>query len=165
MSQSVVQDWDQLARSASGGGVQGDTELRRELLCLSVDGVRYALAVERVREIVRMRPLTAVPRVPPEVIGVISLRGQVVQVVDLRLRLGVPALAPTRTHRIVVLHGDERKITGLLVDAVHEVLRVGESAIHPSATGDSDFINALCVQGKNFIGMLNLEKALDLASD
>lgn len=162
MSESLQKPWDELARAASASEQAGQAELPRELLCLSVDGVRYAAPVERVREIVRMRPVTSVPRVPKEVIGVISLRGQVVQVVDLRLRLGVPALAPTRTHRIVVLHGDESEISGLLVDSVHEVLRVTEDAIQPPATGDSEFVNALCAHEDEFVGLLNIEKVLDL---
>ena len=123
------------------------------------------MPVERVREIVRLRTITAVPRVPAQILGVITLRGEIVQVLDLRLRLGVSAPAPTRTNRIVVLHGDEGEVTGLLVDTVNEVMRVDESEIQPPATGDSEFVTGLCTRNDQFVGLLNLEKVLDVVGN
>ncbi len=163
-STMVTDAWDALARAAAGNEALEEARLLRELLCFTVDGDPYAVPVERVREIVRLRTITPIPRVPTEILGVITLRGEVVQVLDLRLRLGVPAPPPTRTQRIVVLHGDEGEVTGLLVDTVSEVLRVDESAIQLPATDDSAFVSSLCTRGETFVGLLNLEKVLDLGS-
>ena len=162
MSEAAAETWDGLARAAAAPGGAEQAELVRELLCFTVDGDPYAVPVERIREIVRLKSITEVPRVPDEILGIISLRGEVVQVLDLRLRLGVPATELTRTHRIVVLHGDEGEVTGLLVDTVSEVLRVEEASVQPPATGDSEFVAALCRRGDHFVGLLNLEKVLDL---
>ncbi len=156
--------WDALARAASGTATHEESNLVRELLCFTVGGDPYCVPVERTREIVRMRVITDMPRVPPEILGVITLRGEVVQVLDLRLRLGVPAPPPTRTQRIIVLHGDRGDVTGLLVDTVSEVLRVEESAIQPPATDESGFISALCTRGDEFVGLLNLDKVLDIGN-
>jgi len=151
------QSWDALARAAARQhrGEDAGAALR-ELLCLRLAGAPYAVPVERVREIVRLLPVTAMPRVPREILGVISLRGEIVQVLDLRARLGAPSTEAARSTRIVVLHGDEGEITGLLVDAVTEVLRIEEEAVRPPPTGES------CARGEEFVSLLNLERVLDL---
>ncbi len=160
----VSDAWDALARAAAGSEAREDSGLLRELLCFTVDGDPYAVPIDRVREIVRMRAITDMPRVPPEILGVISLRGEVVQVLDLRLRFGVGAPPATRTQRIVVIYGNEGAVAGLLVDTVSEVLRVEESAIQPPPTDESDYITALCTRGDEFVGLLNLDKVLELGS-
>ena len=126
-------DWLTLARSAAArGGERDEGELLRELLAFRLGGIPYAIPVERVREIVRLREITPMPRVPDFVKGVVALRGEIVQVVDLRMRLGMEPQEPTRASRIIVLHGDDQKVTGVLVDAVQEVMRVSESEVSPA---------------------------------
>lgn len=155
--------WDALARRAATGRENPeDAELVRELLLIGLGEDAYALPVERVREIVRMRAITPVPRVPEAVLGVISLRGEVVQVVDLRRRLGLPEAHPTRQSRIVLLHGDDGQATGLLIDRVAEVLRLPEEALRPPAAGESEAIAALCLRGEQFVSLLDVERVLDL---
>ncbi len=154
--------WDTLARAAAAAGQQADdSRMLTELLSFRLGADPYALPVERVREIVRIRPITEVPRVPQEVLGVISLRGEVVQVVDLRMRVGLEPTPPVRKTRIIVLHGDEGEVAGLLVDAVDEVLRVGDEDLRP-ASGESEFVSGLCVRGEDFVSVMNLERVLDL---
>jgi purine-binding chemotaxis protein CheW len=163
VSATAPESWDELARAAQGGGDPEEAALLvRELLAFTVDGDPYAVPVERVREIVRMRPITNVPRVPAEILGVIGLRGEIVQVLDVRRRFGLEPQDPTRRHRIIVLHGDEGEVSGLLVDAVTAVLRVEEGAIRPPAAGESEFVQALTTQGDAFVGLLNLERVLDV---
>lgn len=155
--------WDALARAAArqGHGEEGTAPLR-ELLCLRMGADPYAIPIERVREIVRLRPVTAMPRVPRAVLGVISMRGEIVQVLDLRSRLRMPPAEPTRSSRIVVLHGDEGEVSGLLVDAVTEVLRIEEEAVRPPPAGEAEFVAALCARGEEFVSLMNLERVLDL---
>jgi chemotaxis signal transduction protein len=145
--------------------VEEETGLLREFLAFTLNGDPYAIPVEWAREIVRLRAITPMPRVPPEIRGVISLRGEIVQVLDLGRRLGVRAGEPTRTSRIIVLHGDHGNVTGLLVDSVREVVRVAEEAIQPPPTGESDSVEALCRQGEEFISLLNMDRVLDLGGE
>jgi purine-binding chemotaxis protein CheW len=130
-----------------------------ELLLCTVDGAPYALPVERVREIVRMRPITPIPRAPELVRGAISLRGQVVQVIDLRRRLGMAPAEPTRASRFVVLRGDEGAVTAILVDAVREVLRLPAPALR-EAPAHCEAVEALCERDGAFVSVLDLDRVL-----
>lgn len=155
--------WAELARAA-GGGPRGEAqELPCELLTL-VAADEYAVPVERVREIVRMRRITPMPRVPRAVLGLVALRGEMVQVVDLRLRLGLEAAAPSRRSRIVVLHGQDGQVAGLLVDAVRDVLRVPEDALAAPPAGEIDAVESLCARGERFVSVLDVDRVLDLGS-
>ena len=128
-------------------------------------GSPYAVPVERVREIVRLREITEVPRVPNWVLGVVALRGEVVQVVDLRMRLGLATGDVSRSSRIIVLHGDDERITGVLVDAVEQVLRVEEESISPATGSDSGAVSELCVRDGDFISIIDLDRVLELRAD
>lgn len=155
-------NWDELARAASAPSAGEETSLQRELLVFELAGDPYALPVERVREIVRLRAIAPMPRVPRPVRGVIGLRGEIIQVLDLRLRLGLAAAEPTRKSRIVVLHAEDGRVAGLLVDAVSEVLRLPEDALAPAPPGESEAVAALCQRAGRFVSLLDAEKVLDL---
>lgn len=156
--------FEALARSAALHGhtpVESATE--RELLVLWLGDDPYALPVERVREIVRLRPITPVPRVPAAVRGVLSLRGEIVQVIDLRLRLGLaPAPVEGQRRRIVVLHGDDGQMTGLLVDRVSEVLRLRDDELRVPTGRDAGTVVALAPQGDRFVSVFDVDRVLDL---
>lgn len=156
--------WDALARDAAAAEMTGrdDQELLHELLLFEVGETAYAVPIERVREILRMRPVTPVPRVPEVVRGVISIRGEVVEVVDLRRRLGLPPVDTDRRTRIVVVHGFDGRVTGLTVDRVREVMRIAEESIRPSAEADADNVSGLCKRGEEFVSMLDLDKVLTI---
>jgi purine-binding chemotaxis protein CheW len=93
-------------------------------------GELYALPVARIQEIQRARGITRVPHAPPPVRGIANLRGRVLVVVDLRLRLGLPPAAADERSRILVVSSRERSL-GLLVDAAHQVVGLLPSRIEP----------------------------------
>lgn len=127
---SAANSWDEIARAAATRrAAPAVAEVLRQLLCVRVDGSPYAVPVENVREIVRVRPITPIPRVAKEVRGVISLRGEIIQVIDLRLRLALPPAAVAKANRIVVVQVDDGRVAGVLVDEVREVLRVDSTTI------------------------------------
>lgn len=168
MSGMDVQDggtqWDALARAAAASdpAAPDGGDLLRELLAFDVGETCYAVSIERVREILRMRPITPVPRVPEVVRGVVSIRGEVVEVLDLRRRLGLPPLETDRRTRIVVVHGFDGRVTGLIVDRVREVLRVAEEAVLPAPEADADHVAALCRRDETFVSLLDLDRVLSL---
>jgi purine-binding chemotaxis protein CheW len=159
--------WQGLARDAARGYLTDTSQPiapLRELLVFGLDGSAYAVPVERVREIVRMRDLTRVPRAPAWLLGVVALRGEVVEVVDLRRRLGLGESSPDRSSRIIVLHGDDDRVTGLLVDSVSEVHRVAKEAIMPAQGLDAGAVSEVCLRGEEFVSILDVDRVLG-ASD
>src|SRR6185295_7193201 len=91
-----------------------------QMVVLDVGEESYGIPVQRVREIIRVPPITRVPNGPSFLEGVINLRGQVIPVMDLRKHLGIPAGDETRRSRVVVSELG-RHTVGLMVDAVSEV--------------------------------------------
>jgi purine-binding chemotaxis protein CheW len=85
----------------------------------------FAIQVLRVREIMGVQEITAVPQTPVYVKGVINLRGKVIPVVDLRLKFGMPEQEYTARTCIIVVQVEQagqRMLTGVVVDEVSEVL-------------------------------------------
>jgi purine-binding chemotaxis protein CheW len=120
-----------------------EEQRRHAVLTFVVGGETYGVEIADIREIIKVTEITEVPRVPRFLLGVISVRGVVIPVIDLRLRLRLDATPPTRAARIlVVMRGGER--FGLLIDAVTEVVRFRDSEIEtmPStmSSGESGFI-------------------------
>jgi purine-binding chemotaxis protein CheW len=92
----------------------------KNLVGFHVGTVHYAADISRVREILNPLPLIELPHAPPSIVGVVDHRGAVVPILDLRRRFGLPAVAPTRrTKWVVVALG--RQPVGLVVDAVTDV--------------------------------------------
>lgn len=161
-------DWEALARRAASEAVDEPgvgPGLLVELLVCELAGSGYALPVDRVREIVRMRQLTRVPRTPDWLVGVITLRGEIVQVLDLRMCLGLPLGDVGRRTRIVVLHGDDGEVTGLLVDGVREVLRVPADSIAASSLAEGGAVNEMCRHGDEFVSLVDLDHVLERHGD
>jgi purine-binding chemotaxis protein CheW len=112
------------------GAVRG-APFQRELLAFRLGEEEYAVDILRIREIIKTRPVTEVPRAPWFVLGVISVRGQVLPVVDLRRRLRLPERALGRAARVlIVTRGDD--LLGLLVDEVRQVVRMRDVDIEPT---------------------------------
>lgn len=160
-SSETVQDWEKLARTAAEESPdRAAAEAERQLVSFEIEGSPYAVAVERVREIVRMRPVTPIPRVSPDVRGVISLRGEIIEVVDLRRRLGLEPAEPTRRSRIIVTRSEEGGVAAFLVDAVREVLTISEEAIRLATGSESGAVEALCALGDRFVSLLDLDRVM-----
>lgn len=116
-----------LARRARDAG--GRT---REFLSFTLAGDVYAVELAKIREIVSPPPLTPVPRAPKDIIGVCSVRGLLVTVMDLRRRLRLVERPPTRLTRIL-LANTESEVIGLVVDEVRQVVRMAESEVELTA--------------------------------
>lgn len=118
----------------------------------------FALPVTHVQEILRVTSITAVPHAPKPVRGVTNKRGRVLPVVDLRVRLGLAEADLTSKSRILVVES-KSQLLGLLVDGVHQVVRLPPSDIQPAPpdvmTEQSDYI----------LGVFNLEEALVILLD
>ncbi len=138
-----------------------------QFLGFSLAGETYAIELLRIREIIEHVPITRVPGMPPTVLGVISLRGRVVPVVDLAVRFGLEPRPLTRWTCFVIvevlLEGEPTAI-GVLADTVNEVLDLGPEDIEPPPTFGTrapvDFLRGLGRREQTFILLLDLDRVL-----
>jgi purine-binding chemotaxis protein CheW len=108
------------------------TREHERLVLLVVDGHRFGIPIERVREIIPARPYTPLPGSGEHVRGLINLRGRIVTVVDLGARLGLPPAAANPDHSIVIVeHG--AKLVGLAVEEVARIVSVDPASLETSA--------------------------------
>jgi purine-binding chemotaxis protein CheW len=107
-----------------------------ELCAFGVGDEEYVIDIRRMREIAQPLPIVSVPRAPEWMEGVADLRGEVVPVLDVRRRLGLPRTAVTRRTKLLVVHVAGR-ILALLVDRVCEVIRIPRSQIGPPPAMDA----------------------------
>jgi purine-binding chemotaxis protein CheW len=111
----------------------GETGKRVEYLAFGLAGETYAVEIAHVAEILRPPPMTQVPRASHTVLGVISVRGKLVTVVDLRRRLRKPPVSLDRKTRILLCDVGIGEQIGLLVDDVQQVWRLASEEIEPAS--------------------------------
>ena len=105
-----------------------------ELLTFLLADQTYALDIAMVREIREWRDATPLPHAPDHMKGVINLRGTVLPVMDLQIRVGLPQRAQSRRRVVIVVHFDECAV-GLLVDAVSDIITVARGDLQPAPDG------------------------------
>jgi purine-binding chemotaxis protein CheW len=127
----------------------------------------YGIGILKVREIIGMLPVTPVPQTPGFLRGVINLRGQVIPVVDLRLKFGLPEEDYTERTSIIVVEvkGLTSNIPiGIVVDTVSEVLNIQAHEIEPApafgSTIDMNFILGMAKTGDGVKILLNIDFVL-----
>ncbi len=118
-------------RAAESVKVELAAENQVELLTFVIADEQYAVDIERIVEIVTPRPLTRIPNADRSVVGIVSLRGTIVTLVDVRRKLRhPPAGEPTPDTRIVVIDF-HNEIVGFIVDRVLRVVKAGQADIEP----------------------------------
>ena len=107
----------------------GEAGRRVEYLAFVLAGETYAVQIAHVAEILRPPPITEVPRAPATMLGVISVRGKLVTVIDLRRRFRLPEAPVDRKSRILLADLGKGEQLGLLVDEVQQVWRLAAEEI------------------------------------
>ena len=102
-----------------------------EYVTVMIGGQLFGLPISRVQDVFVPDRLTRVPLAPPEVAGVLNLRGRIVTTIDMRRRLGLP---PRNDNKPSMAVGIELKGEhyGLLIDTVGEVMKLGETTLEPN---------------------------------
>lgn len=137
--------------------------MENQLVVFKLAQEHYGVDISVVDGIVKMQPVTHVPGAPAFIEGITNLRGEILPVIDLRKRFGLPAGEVTKDTRIVNVVIDGIKV-GLIVDSVSEVLRVAEDNIEPPSplitSIDAAFIAAIAKVGARLIILLDMNKVL-----
>jgi len=138
-----------------------------QYLAFSLAGEMYAIELLRIREIIEHVPITRVPGMPPAVLGVINLRGRVVSVVDVAMKLGLGPRPITQWSCFVIVEtmlDGERTAMGLLADSVSEVLDLGPDDIEPAPAFGTrtpvHYLRGLGRREQGFLLLLELERLL-----
>jgi purine-binding chemotaxis protein CheW len=133
--------------------------MNRQLITFEVEGQVFGVDIMAVREIRAWTPATPLPHVPSYVAGVVNLRGTVLPVIDLAARLGWRGTEATARHVIIVTQV-EGQFRGLIVDAVSDIVTVGEDAMQapPATTGDAvvPFLEGLAAIDERMVMVLDL---------
>jgi purine-binding chemotaxis protein CheW len=144
---------------------ENNTVSSQQYVTFSLCEELFGVEVSRTREILSLTPVTSVPQTPEYLLGVINLRGQVVPVVDMRLKLGLTAGADTEDTCIIVVdvQVDGEVITvGALADAVREVMDIRSDQIEPpprlGTRLNTEFINGMGKVDEQFMILLNIDK-------
>jgi purine-binding chemotaxis protein CheW len=107
-------------------GSRTRSDPRKNLVGFLLGGVHYAVDIGKVREIITPIEITPLPHTPVEVAGVADHRGEVVPVIDLRVRLGLDPQQGGRNTKWILLSAGADHSLGIIVDAVTEVFGTGE---------------------------------------
>lgn len=136
----------------------GREAVQQRFITFFLDGRSYGLPLQHVAEICPFRELNKLPHMPRAVEGILDLRGQVVPVVNLRTRMSLPPLDPSKTGTILVLDLPGQP-TGLLVDAVDAVLAVSEEDLVPAspvlAGAEGAVAQGFIVRGEQVVTLLD----------
>ena len=134
-----------------------------ELISFRIEEQEFCLDIMAVREIRGWTPATPLPHSPNFVRGVINLRGAVLPILDLKARLGLGSAEPSARSVIIVVHIGKR-LVGLLVDGVSEILAANKSTIQPTPNVGCDtvsrFVRGIIAMEGRMISWIGLEDIL-----
>ena len=136
----------------------------KQFLTFKLSEEQYGIDVLQVREVLEIPRITRVPRMPVYMKGVINIRGSVVPVIDLRLKLGLVEAEYTVHSRVIIIEinaASELIALGILVDSVQEVIDILANEVSPSpqigSQIDSDFIHGIAKIDQNFVIIIDIE--------
>lgn len=147
------------ANSASGS-TAGET-LR--WVTFRLESEKYGINVMQVQEVLRVTEIAPVPGAPSYVLGIINLRGNVVTVIDTRMRFGLAPKEMDDSTRIVIIESDEQ-VVGILVDSVAEVVDLNtmeiETAPNVGTDENTKFIQGVSSHDNELLILVDLNKLL-----
>lgn len=131
-----------------------------EFLTFTLGDEHYGLDIMKVKEIRGYEAVTKIANAPPFIKGVLNLRGDIVPIVDLRLKFAVGEATYNEFTIVIMLHIGER-IVGIVVDSVSDVINIGSDEVKPppqfGVAFDSQYLHGLAPVNDLMIILLNIE--------
>lgn len=134
-----------------------------QYIVIKIGEEQYGIDISYIDNIVRMQSITRVPHVQPYFAGVINIRGEVVPVMSLRLKMGLEADEYSTKTRIIIVKLENNAPIGLIVDEVKEVVTLDERSIDEvirDSKVDETFINGIGKNGDTLISLLDLNTVI-----
>jgi len=149
----------------AGAESESVVEEYQEYLCFRVSDEIYGINIMDIKEIIKPREVTEVPRAPSFVSGIISLRGVIIPIIDMLDRLGLQRETVTGRERVIVVrHGES--FSGLLVDEIIQVVRITKDCFEAAPAVlegiDRDFVNGIGRADGRMIILLNHANIADI---
>jgi purine-binding chemotaxis protein CheW len=137
----------------------------KQFISFSIGEEEYGLELLRVKEVIRIREITWLPKAPSFVKGIINLRGDVIPIIDLRDKFGLEAKESTAMTRVIVVEVEGRMI-GMVVDSASQVVRIPADQIDPPPPMlggfSQEFITGVGKLDDNLIILLNTDAILTM---
>ena len=149
-------------RNLPAGG--DETKITKEIfqyIVIKLGEENFGIDINYIDNILRMQQITRVPKVPAYLKGVINLRGEVIPVMSLRLKMGLDEDVINRNTRIIILKIESEGSVGVIVDEVKEVIKLSEDQIE-STTAEGAvpesrrFVSAVGKNGDELISILDI---------
>jgi purine-binding chemotaxis protein CheW len=138
----------------------------RTFILFTVAGSTYAALSRRVRHVEMVEEVTPVPNAPPFIDGVVFSRGQVVPVMNLRVRFGFERTARDLRTRLLIVESGGRMV-GLLADAAREFMVIPEAAVQPPGASISglsgNYLEGIATLGDRIVLIVDIENLIDVA--
>jgi purine-binding chemotaxis protein CheW len=138
-----------------------------EILTFGLLKEEFAFKISQLDEIIRPQTITRVPKVPPYVLGITSLRGKIIPVIDLKVKLSLTEESSdiNSKYKILIIKGPKGP-TGVMIDKVIGVIRISKSEILPPPSHLTEtelrFVEGIAIVDKHFISIINMEEAVEI---
>ncbi|MDD6810915.1 MAG: chemotaxis protein CheW [Lachnospiraceae bacterium] len=131
-----------------------------QFIVIKLGDEQYGINIRYIDNILRMQNITRVPKVAPYLKGVINLRGEVIPVMSVRIKMGLPVDEITKSSRIIILKMEQQGTIGVIVDEVKEVVTLDETQIEKVSYDSKDekdnFISGIGKYEGGLISLLDL---------
>jgi purine-binding chemotaxis protein CheW len=138
--------------------------LERRYMVFRVAAQEFAIDVTAVREARPASPMARIPRAPVYVAGVLNLRGAILPVVDMRVRLDLAGTGDCDPSINIILELEDRRMIGLLVDEVCDIVTVPRDAIQPvpPVEGEAirDLVKSIATLGERVFGIVSADQII-----
>lgn len=139
--------------------------ITKQYIVVKIGNEQYGIDISYVDNIVRMQKITRVPKVQPFFKGIINLRGEVIPVMSIRVRMGFEEDVFTNASRIIILKIEQQGLLGIIVDEVKEVVTLDmedvERVTVDMSSNKESFINGIGKNGEELISILDIYSIIE----
>ena len=134
-----------------------------QYIVIKIGEEQYGIDIKYIDNIVRLPQITRVPKVPAHFLGVINLRGEVIPVMSLRIKMSLEADTPTKDTRIIIIKMAQYEAIGMMVDSVKEVVNLTSDQIEGMGSDkreEAAYVRGIGKHDGGLISLLDLELIL-----
>lgn len=136
----------------------------KQYIVVKIGNEQYGIDIKFVDNIVRMQRITRVPKAQSYFKGVINIRGEIIPVMNVRIKFGLDEVAATNATRIIIIKLEPQSAVGLIVDEVKEVVTIEDDMIEKPSNNSSDengeFLSGIGKQKDGLVSLLNISAVI-----